>query len=229
MGRRCKYGVKSDRFDGSEIQKRLGLLKKVHTERKPLIDKSPDDFPRSLAEKYKPEDPDSRWIIVELSEDAVLEEHLEHIERGIHNTLGQDAAYFIPIYKEKVRSKGVCLSLSEGWIYVKRTDEVMQKIRSLKGDHIRGPFISGGYLREVTGEYINFLKKEMQDRLTRITPKVGQTVIPQVGTFRNVRGEVLSVNKKKLTALVLFKKASRIVRAPVNIINLVFGDKDEND
>jgi transcription antitermination factor NusG len=75
-------------------------------------------------------------------------------------------------------------------------------------------------MRLVSGVRINEYKTKMQERVKTLIPVVGQRVIPRVGVFKNLEGTVLSVDKKKLIAIVVFEKASRVVEAPLNVVNL---------
>jgi hypothetical protein len=166
-------------------------------------------------------DPSSRWIIVQLHESTSLAEHYEQIGHTIGEVLGPDTQYFIPIYHERVQGKNVSFVLCEGYIFVLRTESTIQNIFRLKSEHIRGPLFFNGSLRLVTGQRINRLRQDMQDRIRALIPEKGQRVIPKVGVFKNLEGEVLSVDQKKLVAIVRFTQPSRIVDAPINVVNLV--------
>lgn len=169
---------------------------------------------------YKPVDPASRWIIVELSEDTTLEAHYEQVERSLVDVLGPGVEYFIPVYNEKIQGKNACYVLFDGYVFVLRTDDIISNIFKLKGEHIKGPLFSDGFLRLVSGVKINDYKKKMLDRVHSMMPEKGQIVVPRIGVFKNMEGTVLSVDKEKLVAIVKFEKTSRIVEAPINIVNL---------
>jgi uncharacterized membrane protein YheB (UPF0754 family) len=198
------------------------VRKRKYTKRAPR----PSEKITELTEKGVPEtkvqsvDPESKWVIIELHEDTFLEEHSDQIERSIREELGPDTEYFIPIYNEKIQGKNACFVLFEGYIFIQRTDEVIQNIFKLKDELVRGPLCVNDCLRLVTGQRINKFKQEMQDKIRALIPEKGQRVTPKVGVFKNLEGEVLSVDKKKLIALVRFEKPSRIVEAPINIVNL---------
>lgn len=172
-------------------------------------------------QNYKSVDPKSRWVIVELSEETSLELNYEQIVHTIEDVLGDDAAFFIPLYVEKVQGKNASYVLFDGYVFVQRTDEVISKIFRLKSEHIKGPLFVDGCMRLVSGTRINDYKTKMQERVKTLIPVAGQRVIPKVGVFKNMEGTVLSVDTKKLIAVVLFEKSSRVVEAPLNVVNLI--------
>jgi len=165
-------------------------------------------------------DPSSRWIIIELNEDTFLETHYEQVERVLRDELGSDVAYFLPVYKESVQGKCICYVLFDGYVFVQRTDDVITKIHKLRTEHIKGALFIDGSLRLVTGTRINRFKQELQNKVHTMLPQKGQRVIAKVGTFKNLEGEVLSVDPKKLIAIVRFSARSRVVDAPLNIVNI---------
>lgn len=201
--------------------------------RKPVTKKPPRSSAKKFARKKTaderpgPTHPDylkcddlSKWIIVELTEDAILEEHIDAVERSILQCLGSNIEYFIPIYREKIQGKFACLVLFDGYLFIKEEESIRDQIYSLKNDYIRGPLRNNHTIQTVSGKKILEFKKEMLKKIKSIIPRKRSKVVPIVGTFSNLLGEVLSVDRKKLTALVRFKKSTRVVDAPINVINL---------
>lgn len=182
-----------------------------------------------LSEKnYESVDPQSRWIIVELSEETSLETNYEQIARTVEDVLGPETESFIPLYVEKVQGKNASYVLFDGYIFIRRTDDAVSKIFRLKSEHIKGPLFIDGCMRLVSGTRINEYKTKMQEKVKTLIPVEGQRVIPRVGVFKNLEGTVLSVDKKKLIAIVVFEKASRVVEAPLNVVNLsILSDKSQ--
>ena len=174
-----------------------------------------------LSEKnYEIVDPQSKWVIIELSEETSLEIHYEQIVHTIEGMLGPETESFIPLYVEKVQGKNASYVLFDGYVFIRRTDDVVSKIFRLKSEHIKGPLFIDGCMRLVSGVRINEYKAKMQERVKTLIPVAGQRVVPKVGVFKNLEGTVLSVDKKKLIAIVVFEKASRVVEAPLNVVNL---------
>ena len=175
-----------------------------------------------LSEKnYQNVDPSTRWIIVELTEESSLEIHYEQIVHSLEEVLGLDVASFIPMYHEKVQGKNACFVLFEGYIFILRTESTVSNIFKLRSDVIKGPLFVDGCMRLVTGTRINEYKQKLQEKLKTLIPEEGQEVIPRIGVFKNMEGTVLSVDKKKLIAIVRFEKSSRVVEAPINVVNLL--------
>lgn len=162
----------------------------------------------------------SQWTIVELSEETHLDEHHESIIRFVLESIGKDTEFFLPIYCEKVRDKSVSVVLFDGYIFIKSTPTVDAKIDRLKNDHLRGPLTVNKLRQYVTSEEINRYKVALQRKVSDKIPRKGQLVVPRIGTFQNLQGKVLSVDRKKLVARVLFRRATRVVETYISIVNL---------
>lgn len=162
----------------------------------------------------------SQWTIVELSEETHLEEHHESITRFVVDLLGKDSEFFLPIYCEKVREKSVAVVLFDGYIFVKSTPITDDKINRLKNDHLRGPLTVNKIRQYVSSEEINRYKMALQKKVSDKIPRKGQLVTPRIGTFQNLQGKVLSVDRRKLIARVLFRRATRVVETYISVINL---------
>lgn len=213
-----KAASKKARVKKTEITEVKAPHKRKYTKRLPKAALSSDT--NQSEKRLVLTDPESKWVIVELHENTFLEEHYEQIERFLEEEFGPDIEHFIPIYNEKIQGKNACFVLFEGYIFIRRTDSIIQSIFSLRNEFIRGALFVNNCLRLITGQRINRFKQEMQDKIRALIPEKGQRVTPKVGVFKNLEGEVLSVDKKKLIALVRFEKPSRIVEAPINIVNL---------
>lgn len=164
-------------------------------------------------------DPKSRWNIIELAEDITFEEHSDVIERHIHDMFG-DVGYFVPFYKEKIHDKVTSLVLFEGYFFVASTDRVRVSPEYFHDEYIKGPMKKNKAVVEIPGTKINELKEELKIKLHERYPKKKQIVIPKIGVFSRLEGEVVSVDRRKLIAIVRFKYSTRIVDAPISFINL---------
>jgi hypothetical protein len=218
--------LQKNKLEKREITESLGALRRKYNKKSPPGSSVREESTNAVSTTKTSDgnclltEPTSRWLIVELTEDTSLESHYEHIERTIRDTLGSECEYFIPVYNEKVQGKNACCVLFEGYLFIKRTDAVMENVLKLKSEHIKGPLFVDGCLRLVSGERVNKFKLEMTHKVKDMIPEKGQHVIPRIGVFRNLEGVVLSVNKRTLVALVRFEKTTRIVDAPINIVNL---------
>jgi hypothetical protein len=164
--------------------------------------------------------PRSKWNIIELAEDISFEEHFNIIEHYMFELFGKNVQYFFPLYREKIGDKTAILSLFDGYFFVQSNEMIIGFPDRFRNECIKGPMKKNTKVVEVLGIKINDLKKELQLRLKELIPKRKQIVIPKIGIFGNLEGEVLSVDRKNLFAIVKFQYATRIVEAPISFINL---------
>lgn len=174
----------------------------------------------SVGYTNKKVDPKSFWVIMELVEDVSFDEHSEAIEHRIGVMFGPDTEYFVPFYKEQIKDKVVSLILFEGYFFVRATDHILRYPDSYHSEHIKGPMKKKREVVKILGVKINELKQELKLKLRERIPKKKQIVIPKIGTFSNLEGEVLSVDRKNLIAIVRFQYSTRIIEAPISFINL---------
>jgi len=163
-----------------------------------------------------------KWLIVSLMEETNIEENYSCIEYEVVSIFGSDAEYFIPLYKEKVGSKEVCLVLFDGYVFIQEPTGGFDSIdfNKTKATHIKGPLMNGITFSYVKNMDINGFKRELKKKLRGMVPKIGQMVIPREGVFKDLEGKVLSIDKKNMCLIVRFETSSRIVEAPVSIINV---------
>lgn len=164
--------------------------------------------------------PKSRWNIIELAEDITFEEHFNIIEHYMFELFGRDIQYFFPLYREKIGDKTAILTLFDGYFFVQSNSKIIEFPDKFRNECIKGPMKKSKKVVEVPGIKINDLKKELQLRLKELIPRRKQVVIPKIGIFGNLEGEVLSVDRKNLFAVVKFQYATRVVEAPISFINL---------
>jgi len=174
----------------------------------------------SVGNNDKKVDPKSFWNIIELAEDITFEEHSDAIEHHIKLMFGDDIEYFIPLYKEKVQDKVVSLILFEGYFFVRSRSDILNFPDRFRCEYFKGPMKRKKIVVEILGVKINELKNELKLKLKARIPRKKQIVVPKIGVFSNLEGEVISVDKKKLVAIVKFQYTTRIVEAPINFINL---------
>lgn len=165
-------------------------------------------------------DPKSKWHIIELAEDVSFEEHSDIIEHNIAEMFGDSTEYFVPLYKEKIKDKVVSLVLFEGYFFVRSHQGMLDNPDKFRNEYFKGPMKKNRVIVCIPGSKINELKQELKLKLKERVPKKKQIVIPKVGTFSNLEGEVIDVDKKNLIAIVKFQYSTRIVEAPISFINL---------
>jgi hypothetical protein len=208
-------------FKGKKSKKGPKQQKDACEEKKVVVEKPTPELvisKNSVGYQSKKVDPASKWNIIELAEDITFEEHSDVIERHIE-ALFCDTEYFVPFFKEKINDKVVSLVLFEGYFFVRsNSDNVCpDKFRS---EYIKGPMKKNRMIVEIPGVKINELKNELKLKLKERIPKRKQRVVPKIGVFSNLEGEVLSVDKKNLVAIVKFQYSTRIIEAPISFINL---------
>jgi len=171
--------------------------------------------------KYKDKETNKyKWAIMELRDTTDLEESFEIIERSIINLLGSDTHYFIPIYREPIKGEYASVLLFEGYIFIRLDSKKEDSIYKFKTEHIKGPLMLGRGPSYVLSKDINDFKTKLKGVIRKMIPKKGTLVTPRVGTFNNLKGKVLEVDRTKLIAYVEFERSTRIVEAPINIVNL---------
>ena len=182
--------------------KRVEKTKKIKDKKDPL--RHTDN--RSRGEK---------WLILQVRDDHNISDDYDNIKRELLNNCEPNIEFYIPTYVEKIENKPVSMVLFDGYVFVKCLNFNQDDL-----EYIKGPLVSGGKQQYVYDKDIDAFKNRLQSDIVESIPEKGQKVIPKVGVFRNLEGEVLSVNRKKLLARIIFKQASRIVQANISIVNL---------
>lgn len=208
---------------------KIGSKKKSktkHTKSKKIANKKITKDKKSKNTKVKATTKSvNKWLILQLNDNYDISEHYENIKMELSNIFGSDVEYFIPLHTEKIENKPVSLILFEGYVFVKCNNNELDLFTE-EYDYIRGPLLQNNKAQYVYDKDINKFREQIENNLINLLPEKGQKVIPKVGVFKNLEGEVLSVNKKDLVARVLFKQASRVVQASINIVNLEFLTND---
>jgi len=162
----------------------------------------------------------SKWLILQLSEECSLEDKYDIVINDIKNIFGNNVEFFIPVHREKLNNKIVNIVLFEEYVFIKCNDTINETLFKERTENIIGPVMSSGKCSFVCNKDINKFKDDLQDVIKSKIPKKGQMVIPREGSYKNLEGKVVLVDKNKMIATVVFEKRSRIVEVPINIINL---------
>jgi hypothetical protein len=209
-------------FKSKKSKKCSNQQKDAYKEKKVKVEKPAPELvisKNSVGYQSKRVDPASRWNIIELAEDITFEEHSEAIERHIE-ALFCDTEYFVPFFKEKINDKVVSLVLFEGYFFVRSIPSTLGYPDKFHNEYIKGPMKKNRIIVEIPGVKINELKHELKLKLKERIPKKKQLVVPKIGIFSNLEGEVISVDKRNLVAIVKFQYSTRIIEAPISFINL---------
>ena len=165
------------------------------------------------------DDPTSKWFILELTEDTFLKEHCALIEKSIYGYFGDKVECFMPLYAEKVNDDIVSFVFFEGYVFIKDSGDANGFVQGFRNEYISGPVVSRGEMQYIYGRKINAFKREMKRKIRYLTPRKGETITPKVGVFENLEGIVISVDRKKYIVTARFKVQSRVVEAPIHVIN----------
>jgi transcription antitermination factor NusG len=160
-------------------------------------------------------------MILEVNDDGeCLYERYELLESELIRMFGEETAFFIPSYIEKVKDKVIGIDLIGGYLFVERTADSESAIATVSSPYIKGRMPDGSRSGVTTGAHINAYKKKLLDCIKGLAPKKGSVIVPKVGTFKSLEGKVVSVSRDRKSARVIFKKSSRIVQAPVSVLNM---------
>ena len=209
-----------------ETQQKKSLKRK--TKGKPSKTKSPSKKKKSLSQlrdkkraivyRNRKVDSKSKWVIVELADEITFEDNSEVIEHDVIQ-LFWDLPYFIPVYSEEINGEAVSITLFDGYFFVKLSDDIVVNQDNLKTEHIKGIMKRNSKIVEISGTKINEFKVELKNKLLSLAPQRKQLISPKIGILSNLKGEVISVNKKKLIFHARFKCSTRLIEAPVSFIN----------
>jgi transcription antitermination factor NusG len=166
----------------------------------------------------------NKWLVLSLSEETVIQEHYPNIEYEIRDVFGYGTNYFIPLHKVQLGVKEICLVLFDGYIFIQEPKEGFTGIdfNRIRATHVRSPLSQGGSFHYVKNRDINNFKRELKKKIKNKVPKVGDTVVPKEGVFKDLEGKVISVDRTKMRLMVRFETSSRVVDAPVPFINVEY-------
>lgn len=159
------------------------------------------------------------WFAVLLTEGCNLCEDHKILQFELEEVFGDSVIYFLPIYIEKVGKKFIGVELFDGYVFVKKTETVDESCLVRHTEHLEGVLRGTKQQRPVNNRDINRLKTEIKHKLNKRIPKKGDKVSACEGTFKNMVGKVLSVNRKDRTARVEFRKKTRVVEAVLSVVN----------
>jgi len=156
----------------------------------------------------------NKWLILELS-DIIEDINYREIESTIFNIFGKNVDYFIPIHYERMGSYASTSVLIEGYAFVRDSAEVRQYLNNLQESRIFSGalFISGKY-QTVNSDTINSLKKRLKKQLKRKF-SVGMRVMVLGGVFKNLKGEVISIEDNGKRIIISIKRLTREIIAPI--------------
>ena len=84
----------------------------------------------------------------------------------------------------------------------------------------KNELVGCSYNERIIGSTINRYKEELIQKIKNLAPKKGDTIVPKIGTFKSLKGKVLSISRDRMTVTAVFEMSSRIVEAPVSVLNI---------
>jgi len=163
-----------------------------------------------------------KWLILQLDEECCLEKNYSSIAFDLINNFGKNAKTYVPIHIEEVGDKILQTVLFDGYVFVccQGVPDIEDRLNRLRSMYVRGPVIAATGIQYVNNTEIERYKKLMEKKLKEFIPTKNQKVIAKVGTYRNMEGTVVKVNRKELTAIIKFPMRSREVTDVLKLINL---------
>ena len=155
-----------------------------------------------------------RWLILELNE-SIEDMNYQEIETAILNVFGDKVDYFIPIYHEHVGSYISTSVLIEGYVFVRDCVEVRQNLNNVQETRLfSGALYLSGKYQTVNSDVISKLKKKLKNSLKRKFG-IGVKVVVLGGVFKDLLGEVISVEEGGKKIMIKIKRLSREIIAPI--------------
>ena len=156
----------------------------------------------------------NRWLILELSE-IIEDVNYREIESTIINIFGDKVDYFIPIHHERMGSYVSTSVLIEGYIFIRDCPEVRENLTDLQETRIfSGALYFSGKYQTVTSDIIGSMRKKLKNSLKRKFI-VGMKVIVLEGVFKNLKGEVISIEDNGKKVMIRIKRLTREIIAPI--------------
>lgn len=156
----------------------------------------------------------SKWLILELNE-TVESINYQEIESALCSIFGDKVDYFIPIHHECIGSYISTSVLMEGYVFIKDCAEVRQNLNSLQESRIFvGALFGAGKFQTVDSDVIKTLKKKLKNSLKRRF-NIGVKVVVLEGIFKNLIGEVISIEENGKKIMIKIKRLSREIIAPI--------------
>lgn len=167
---------------------------------------------------YRFKNNNESWLTIELNENCSLQESYKIIEKELEEMFGEDVMYFLPIYIEKEKENCSVFQFFPGYIFIKCSETVSVNDFK-KTDHLEKILYEGSHPSFVTNRDINKFKTKIKLELLKRLPAIGYKVLVKEGVFKNQEGTVKSINRREKTAIIEFRKRTRIVTAKLSVIS----------
>jgi transcription antitermination factor NusG len=156
----------------------------------------------------------SNWLVIELSEQSDSATYPE-LKAAILSVFGLETKFFIPKHHEKIGSYVSTNTLFEGYVFVKDSPDVRDRVENLKESRFFHKVLkSSRKISTVDSRTIDDLRKRLKFSLKKKF-KMGSKVKVLKGIFENLFGEVISTEDNGRIVNVRIRCMSREIIAPV--------------
>lgn len=162
---------------------------------------------------------DEPWFPVMLRDGCDICSDYKLLQYEIESVFGSDAEYFLPAYIEQLGKKIIGILLFDGYVFVKKTQDVNEASFSTRLGLLEGILKETQHQKPVTSRDINSFKTKLRRELKKRMPKKGDRVNVLEGTFKNMTGTVMSIPKEGNVVNIEFRKKTRIVEAAISTVN----------
>lgn len=168
----------------------------------------------------------NKWLILELNEIGESCNYAE-LDNILQEMLGSEIDYFIPILSEKMGSYTSTSVLFEGYVFVKDCEESREKLSDLKDFRIFSRLLeNNNRLQTVDSRTIGVLKRKLKHSVCKKI-KPGTRVQILEGIFKNLVGEVMSIEDRGKKVVVSIKRLSREMIAPLPTTSVIVVERGD--
>lgn len=156
----------------------------------------------------------AEWLVLELC-DFIDNISYKDIESAVITTFGDDIEYFIPMHFEEMGSYTSTSTLMDGYVFIKDEPKVQENLINLKDNLIFSKILcnKGEFVR-IDSRTIAGLKHKLKNTLKKkFIPGTKVKVLD--GVFKNLIGEVISIEDQGRSVMVKIKRVSREMIAPI--------------
>jgi transcription antitermination factor NusG len=156
----------------------------------------------------------NQWLILEVNE---MSDNVPYkdMARAITSVFGDDIDFFVPIHHEQMGTYNSTCTLMEGYAFVRDTPEVRENIVYFHEQRVFSNILSqGGKYQTINSRAIGVLKKKLHASMKRRF-EVGKKVKVLEGVFKNLIGEVVSIEENGKQIMIRIQRISREILAPI--------------
>lgn len=156
----------------------------------------------------------AEWLVLELN-DFIDNISYKDIESAVITTFGENIEYFIPMHFEEIGSYTSSSTLMDGYVFIKDHPNIQESLLNLKENQLFSKVLckKGEFVR-IDSRTIAGLKHKLKNTLKKkFNP--GEKVKVLEGVFKDLVGEIISIEDGGRLVMVKIKRISREMIAPV--------------